>query len=193
MRVVDLKGSLKLPKINVDRRDALVAVLAAAAVISIAFCGWTLFVDYTETSRVAAFSRHVAASEADLFLLSGNISSHMRSRPGHPSIAECDAWMRELGALADYGRGLTSYHRQVIAADVVPEAYTGSQSAYTRALDNLNRAFSLWSSAAGAYHTGAYTAANNNLAGADRAWKDYITAISDYDRELRRAEEGEEG
>ena len=144
---MNLKKHLKLPKINVDRRDALVAVLAAAAVISIAFCGWTLFVDYTETSRVAEFSRHVAASEADLFLLSGDISSHMRSRPGRPSIAECDAWMRELGALADYGRGLTSYHRQIIAADVVPEAYTGAQSAYTRALDNLNRAFSLWSSA----------------------------------------------
>jgi len=184
---------LKLPEVNIDKRGLLMTILAVMAVVSIAFCGWTLYADHTEADRITEFSLHVLDSEADLFLLSCEITSHMESRRDYPLIAEYDAWMQKLGALADYGRDLTSYHRQVIAADVVPEAYTGAQSAYTRALDNLNRAFSLWSSAAGAYHTGAYTAANNNLAGADRAWKDYITAISDYDRELRRAEEGEEG
>ncbi|MCK8518548.1 hypothetical protein [Methanoculleus sp. 7T] len=189
---MDLKAGLKLPKIKIDRKDALVAVTAAVAVISILLCGWTIFIDYTETSRVAAFGNHVAASEADLFLLSDDIAVHMRSHPDHPSIAECDAYMQELAALADRGRAVTAYHRQVIAADEVPEAYTAAQSAYTRALDHLNRAFSLWSSAAAAYDAKAYSAAKENLAGADRAWRDYVAAIGDYDRELRIAEEGGE-
>lgn len=192
---MDLKADLKLPKlpkISIDWKDALVAVVAAAAVISIALCGWTIFVDYTETSRVAAFGSHVAASEADLSLLSDDIVAHMRSLPDHPPIAECDAYMRELAALADHGRAVTSYHRQVVGADEVPEAYIGAQSAYTRALDHLNRAFSLWSSAAAAYDAKAYTAAKEDLAGADREWRSYAAAIENYDRELRVAEDGGE-
>ncbi|NLA39227.1 MAG: hypothetical protein GX882_07600 [Methanomicrobiales archaeon] len=189
---MDLKKYLKLPKIAASPKDLLTAVLAAAAVISIAFCGWTLLMNYTETGRVTEFSHHVAESEADLFILSGEISSHMQSRRDYPLIAEYDAWMRKLGAIAEYGRGLTLYHRHVIAADRVPDAYTGAQDAYVRALDNLNRAFSLWSSAAGAYDAKAYSAADANFAGADQAWKDYITAIEDYNQELRKAEEGGE-
>lgn len=190
---MDLKANLRLPKVDIGWRRALIIVGAAVAVISIIFCGWTIVVDYTEASQVAAFGQHVAASDADLFLLSGEVSSYMRSLPEYPSLAECDTSMREFAALAGYGRGLTSYHRQVIDADEVPEAYIGAQSAYTRALDHLNHAFSLWSSAAAAYDAKAYTAAKENLARADQEWKDYVAAIGDYNQKLRSAEEGEEG
>ncbi|NLM29018.1 MAG: hypothetical protein GX216_01100 [Methanomicrobiales archaeon] len=192
MRGMDLKKHLKLPAVNVDKRDLLIAVLAVMAVISIAFCGWTLLADYAERDRITEFSNHVAESEADLFVLSEEISAHMQSRQDYPMIAEYDAWMKKLGALADYGRDLTLYHRYVIAADEVPEAYAGAQDAYVRALDSLNRAFSLWSSGAGAYGAKVYSAADANFAGADRAWKDYIAALSDYEQELLRAEVGAE-
>jgi len=132
---------LKLPEVNIDRKDLLMAVLAVAAVVLIAFCGWTLYADHTEADRITEFSLHVLDSEADLFLLSCEITSHMESRRDYPLIAEYDAWMQKLGALADYGRDLTHYHRYVIAADGVPEPYAGAQDAYVRALDNLNRAF----------------------------------------------------
>ncbi len=132
----------------------------------------------------------MAASEADLSLVSGKVSSLMRSSSDDLSVAECDAYMLEFAAVADYGMRVTVYHRQVVGADRVPEAYAGAQSAYVRALDNLNRAFSLWSSAAGAYDAKAYTAAKENLIRADQAWRDYTAAIEDYDRELRSAEEG---
>jgi len=180
---------LRLPKIAVDRRRALTAAGAVAAVIAVAFIGWTLHVGWTEDRQVAAFGGHVAASEADLARVSAKISSCISSRPEYPSVAESDTAMREFAAIAEYGRVVTAYHRQVIGADEVPEAYTGVQSAYIRALDHLNRAFSLWSSAAAAYDAKAYAAAKDHLAGADRAWKDYVAAIGDYDRELRIAEE----
>ena len=182
---------LKLPEVNIDRKDLLMAVLAVAAVVLIAFCGWTLYADHTEADRITEFSLHVLDSEADLFLLSCEITSHMESRRDYPLIAEYDAWMQKLGALADYGRDLTLYHRYVIAADEVPESYAGAQDAYVRALDNLNRAFSLWSSGAGAYGAKAYSVADASFAGADQAWKEYIAAIGDYHLELLRAEEGE--
>jgi hypothetical protein len=188
---VDLKA-VKLPKIAIGWRRALIVAGVAAAAALLVFVGWTLFIDYTEGRQVAAFGSHVAASEADLFLVSGKVSSHIGSRPDYPSVAECDASMREFAALAEYGRGVTAYHRQIVGADRVPKAYVEAQSAYIRALDHLNRAFSFWSSAAGAYDTKAYAAAGDHLAGADLAWKDYIAAIDDYEQELRAAEEGEE-
>ncbi len=185
----------KLPKITIGWRKALIAVGVAVAVIAVAFIGWTLLLDYTEERQVAVFGSHVAASEADLYLIYEKVSAHMRSSPDNPSVAETDAYMREFAALAEYGRAVAAYHRQVIGADTVPEAYTGAQSAYIQALEHLNRAFSLWSSAAAAYDMQAYTAATENLAAADQTWKDYATAIGDYDREFRAAEEGnaEEG
>ncbi|MCK9276943.1 MAG: hypothetical protein M0P22_02505 [Methanoculleus sp.] len=188
---MDLKVP-KLPKIAIGWRKALIAAGVAAAALLLVFVGWTLFIDYTEERQVAVFGSHVAASEADLFLVSGKVSSHMRSRPEYPSVAESDAVMREFAAIAEYGRGVAAYHRQIVGADEVPEAYVEAQSAYIRALDHLNRAFSLWSSAAGAYDAKAYAAAGDHLAGADRAWKDYTAAIDEYDRELRIAEEGGE-
>lgn len=181
------------PGVDISWKDVLIITGAVAAVISIVLCGWTISIDYIETNQVAAFGQHVAASETDLFLLAEEISSCIGSLPEYPSLAECDASMREFAALADYGRRLTAYHRQIIAADEVPEAYMGAKAAYIRALDHLNRAFSLWLSAAGAYDAKAYTAAEENLAMADQAWKDYSAAIDDYNQELQTAEEGEEG
>ncbi len=145
---------------------------------------------YTEGQQVSAFESHVAASEADLFLVYDKISAHMRTPTNDLSVAECDAHARELAAIARYGRDVTAYHRQIVAADAVPEAYAGAQSAYVRALDNLNRAFTLWSSAAGAYEVRDYNAADRNIAEADSAWREYAAAIADYGRELRAAEEG---
>ncbi len=180
----------KLPKITISRRQALTAAGTAVAVIAIAFIGGALLLDYTGDRQVATFGSHVAASEGDLSLVSGKISSLMRSSPDDLSVAECDAYMREFAAIADYGMGVTACHRQIVGADRVPGAYAGAQLAYVRALDNLNRAFSLWSSAAAAYDAKAYTAAKENLARADQAWKEYTAAVEDYDRELRSAEEG---
>ena len=189
LKLPDLKRP-KLPRISVSRRQALIAAGAALAVMAIALAGWTLFVTYTEDRQVATFRSHVSASEADLFLVSGKVSAHMRTAPDRRSVTERDAHMREFAAIAEYGRAVTSYHRQVVGADTVPEAYAGAQSAYVRALDHLNRAFSLWSSAAAAYEVQAYTTANENLAAADQAWREYTAATGDYDRELRAAEEG---
>ncbi|WP_214020994.1 hypothetical protein [Methanoculleus sp.] len=180
----------KLPKITVTRKQALTAAGTAVFVVLIALVGGMLLLDYTGDRQVATFGSHVAASEADLSLVSGKVSSLMRSSSDDLSVAECDAYMREFAAVADYGMRVTAYHRQIVGADRVPEAYAGAQSAYIRALDNLNRAFSLWSSAAAAYDAEAYTAAKENLARADQAWKEYTAAIEDYDRELRIAEEG---
>jgi tetratricopeptide (TPR) repeat protein len=182
----------KLPKIAIGRRKVLIAAGAVVALIAVAFIGWTLFVDYTEEEQVATFSSHVAAAEADLALVSEKIAVHLCSLPENPSIAECDAYMRDLAPLAEYGRGVTAYHRQVVGADLVLGPYAGAQSAYIRALDSLNRAFSLWASAAAAYDAQAYTAAKNALAGADEAWKEYAAAIDDYEQELQTAERGEE-
>ncbi|HQN91512.1 MAG TPA: hypothetical protein PK336_04510, partial [Methanoculleus sp.] len=66
------------------------------------------------------------------------------------------------------------------------------QAAYLRALDNLNRAFTFWLSAATAYDMRDYAAAEQNLARADEAWREYIAAIGDYEEVLRAAEEGGE-
>lgn len=183
----------KLPKppvITINRRQALIAVGAVVAVIVAAVVGWTLFLNYNEEQLVAAFGSHVAASEADLFRINEAVSMHMRSPPAHRSIGEVDTYMREFAALAEYGRGVTAYHRRIVAADTVPGRYAGAQSAYVRALDHLNRAFSLWSSAAGAYDAKAYTAANDALTRADEAWREYAAAIEEYERELRAAEDG---
>jgi len=188
---VDLKIP-NLPKVAIGWRKALIAVGVAAFVVAVAFIGWTLFTAYTEERQVAAFGSHVAASEADLSRVSGMVSSHLGSRPDRPSVAGADASMREFAAIAEHGRAVAAYHRGIIGADAVPEAYAGAQSAYIRALDHLNRAFSLWSSAAAAYDANAYTAAKENLARADQEWREYVTAIGDYDRELRAAEEGGE-
>ena len=79
----------------------------------------------------------------------------MSSRPEAPSIAESDVVMREFAAIATYGQAVTTYHRRIIGADEVPEAYIGAQSAYIRALDCLNRAFSLRASAPAANDAGA--------------------------------------
>jgi len=182
----------KIPAIATNRRQALIAVGAVIAVVAAAFIGWTLFTDWTESRQVAVFGSHVAASEADLARVSAKISSHMSSRPEAPSIAESDVVMREFAAIATYGQAVTTYHRRIIGADEVPEAYIGAQSAYIRALDCLNRAFSLWASAAAAYDAGAYTSAKDALVKADQAWKEYVAATGDYNRELRIAEEGEE-
>ncbi|MDV2481102.1 hypothetical protein F8E02_03570 [Methanoculleus sp. Wushi-C6] len=191
---MDLKAPKlpKLPKITVSRRQALIAVGAAVALIAVVFIGWNLYLDHTKEQRVAAFGSHMAASEADLHRLHEAVSTHMRSSPDHLSIGETDAYMRQFGALAEYGRGVTAYHRQVIAADVVPMSYAGAQAAYIRALESLNRAFSLWSSAAAAYDAKAYAAAKDNLKEADGAWKEYLAAVEEYERELRAAESGEE-
>lgn len=180
----------KLPKVTISRKQALAAAGTAVFVVLIAFVGGTLLLNYTGDRQVAVFGSHVATSEADLSLVSGKVSSLMRSSPDDLSVAECDAYMREFAAIAEYGRGVTAYHRQIVGADRIPEAYAGAQSAYIRALDHLNRAFSLWSSAAAAYDAKAYTAAKENLARADQAWREYTAAIEDYDRELRIAEEG---
>lgn len=179
-----------LPKIAIGRRQTLVAAAAAVAVIAVAFAGWTLLLNIGEERQVAAFGSHVAASEADLFRVSEKVSAHMRSSPDRLPTDEADAYMQEFAALAKYGTAVTAYHRQIIAADAVPEAYAGAQSAYVGALGHLNRAFSLWSSAAAAYDAKAYTAAKDNLARADEAWKEYAAAAEDYERELRAAEEG---
>jgi len=186
---MDLKMP-KLPKVTIDRRKALIAAGVGVAMVLIAFVGWTLFASYTGDRQVAVFGSHVAASEADLSLVSGRISSYMRSVQDTSSAAGTDAYVREFAATAEYGRAVAAYHRQVIGADRVPEAYVGAQSAYVRALDHLGRAFSLWSAAAAACDIRAYTAAKENLARADQEWKVYVTAIGDYDRELRVAEEG---
>ncbi len=179
-----------LPKVAIGRRKALLSVAVAVAAITMAFLGWTLLLNYTGDQQIAAFGSHVAASEADLLLVEEMVSAHIRSSTADLSVAECDACMREFAAIAKYGRDVTAYHRQVVGADSVPEAYAGAQSAYIRALDHLNRAFSLWSSAAAAYDVRAYTTAKENLAAADQAWKEYVTATGDYARELRAAEEG---
>ncbi|WP_074369187.1 hypothetical protein [Methanoculleus chikugoensis] len=183
---------LKIPKLAVDRRKALTAAGVAVAAIAVLLVGGVLAMSYTEGQQVAAFESHVAASEADIFLVYDKISAHIRTPTNDLSVAECDAHARELAAIARYGRDVTAYHRQIVAADAVPEAYAGAQSAYVRALDNLNRAFTLWSSAAGAYEMHDYFAANRNIGEADSAWRAYAAAITDYDRELRAAEEGAE-
>ena len=183
---------LKIPKLAVDRRKALTAAGVAVAAIAVLLVGGVLAMSYTEGQQVAAFESHVAASEADIFLVYDKISAHIRTPTNDLSVAECDAHARELAAIARYGRDVTAYHRQIVAADAVPEAYAGAQSAYVRALDNLNRAFTLWSSAAGAYEVRDYRAADRNIAEADSAWRAYAAAIADYDRELRAAEEGAE-
>lgn len=180
----------RIPKVTVSRKQALAAAGTAVFVVLIAAIGGALLLNYTGDRQVATFGSHVAASEGDLSLVSGKVSSLMRSSSDDLSVAECDAYMREFAAVADYGMGVTAYHRQIVGADRVPEAYAGAQSAYVRALDNLNRAFSLWSSAAGAYDAKAYTTAKENLIRADQAWRDYTAAIEDYDREIRSAEEG---
>ena len=183
---------LKFPKLAVDRRKALTAAGAAVAAIAVLLVGGMLAMSYNEAQQVATFESHVAASEADLLLVYDTISAHMRTSTNDLSVAECDAHTREFAAIARYGRDVTAYHRQIVAADAVPEAYAGAQSAYVRALDNLNRAFTLWSSAAGAYEVRDYRAADRNLAEADKAWREYAAAIADYNRELRAAEEGAE-
>jgi len=183
---------LKIPKLAVDRRKALTAAGVAVAAIAVLLVGGVLAMSYTEGQQVAAFESHVAASEADIFLVYDKISAHIRTPTNDLSVAECDAHARELAAIARYGRDVTAYHRQIVAADAVPEAYAGAQSAYVRALDNLNRAFTLWSSAAGAYEVRDYRAADRNIAEADGAWREYAAAIADYNRELRAAEEGAE-
>ena len=192
-RLQDLKvpglQNIKVPslsKIAAGLRKVLVAVWVVVALIAIAFVGWTLIHDYNEDREVAIFAGHVAASEADLSLIHEKISAHMQSR--NTSIAEADAYTQEFAAIAEYGRAVTAYHRQVISADSLPKEYAGVQSAYIRALDNLNRAFSLWSSAATAYDLKEYTVADRNLAEADQAWREYIVAVMDYNRELRAAE-----
>lgn len=179
-----------IPKIALDRRQALMAAGAVVAVIVVAFAGWTLLLGYTDGQQVAVFGSHVAASEADLDRVNQAVSIHMRSPPDHRSIGEADAYMQEFDALADYGRRVTAYHRQILSADTVPIAYAGAQSAYIRALDHLNRAFSLWSSAAAAYDAKSHAAAKDALKSADEAWKEYAAAIEDYERELRAAEGG---
>ncbi|KAF5053786.1 hypothetical protein DSECCO2_44130 [anaerobic digester metagenome] len=182
----------KLPKLAVDRRKALTAAGAAVAAMVVLLVGGMLVMDYLEDQQIAAFRSHISASEADLFRVYGKTASYMRTSIDDLSVAECDAHAREFAAVARYGRDVTAYHRQIVAADAVPEAYTGAQSTYLRALDNLNRAFTYWSSAAGAYDMRDYGAANRNLAEADKAWREYAAAIADYDRELRAAEEGTE-
>ncbi|WP_048182920.1 hypothetical protein [Methanoculleus sediminis] len=183
---------LKLPKIAVTREKALAAAGTAVFVVVVAFVGGAILFNYTADQQVAAFHSHVSASEADLSQISGKITAHMRTPTNDLSVAECDAHVREFAAIANYGRDVTAYHRRIVSADTVPEAYAGAQSAYVRALDNLNRAFTFWSSAAGAYAVQDYNAANRNIAEADAAWRDYAAAITDYDRELRAAEEGAE-
>lgn len=191
LRIPDLKipGLLKL---TADRRKALTAAAAAVVAIAVLLVGGMVFVSFHEGQQVAAFNSHVSASEADLFLVSGKITSHMRTPTNDLSVAECDAHVREFAAIANYGRAVTAYHRRIVAVDAVPEAYAGAQSAYVRALDNLNRAFTFWSSAASAYEVRDYNAANRNIAEADKAWQEYNAAITDYDRELRVVEEGPE-
>lgn len=179
----------RLPKVAIDWRKALTAAGVVIAVIAAVFIGWTLFENYTYDRDVAGFGSHVAAAEADLARVSEKISAHMRSRPTNPSLAEADAPVREFAAIAEYGRAVTAYHRQVISADAVPDAYLEAQSAYVRALDHLNRAFSLWYSAAAAYDMQAYAAVEDDLARADREWREYVTAIGDYNQRLRVAEE----
>jgi hypothetical protein len=180
----------KLPRIAISRRQVLIAVGATVAVIVVAFIGWTLYLNYNQEQLVATFGSHVAASEADLSRISAAVATYVRSSPDHRSISEADAYTQEFAALAAYGQAVTAYHRRIISTDIVPGSYAGAQSAYIRALDSLNRAFSLWYSAAGAYDAGAYTAAKDALAKADEAWKEYIPAAEDYDRELRTAEDG---
>lgn len=182
----------KIPKIAVNRKKVLAAVGTAVFVVVVAFVGGAILLNYTEDQRVAKFGSHVAASEADLFGVCDRISTYMRVPTNDLSVAECDAHMQEFAAIARYGRDVTAYHRQIIAADTVPGSYSGAQSAYVRALDNLNRAFTYWSSAAGAYDVQDYSAVKRNLEEADKAWREYATAITDYDRELRAAEEGAE-
>lgn len=184
--------NLKIPKLAVDRRKTLTAAGAAIAAMVLLLVGGILFMDYLEDRQIAVFQSHISASEADLSRVYGKTASYMRTPTNDLSVAECDSHARELAAIARYGRDVTAYHRQIVAADAVPEAYAGAQSAYAGALDNLNRAFTYWSSAAGAYDMRDYQAADRNLAEADKAWREYTTAIADYDRELRAAEEGAE-
>lgn len=181
---------MKIPKIAPDRKKALLAVGVVIAVMLLLVLGWTLFVNYTEERQVEVFRDHIAASEADLGQVSAKIIKHRSTPTDDLSLAECDAYVREFAAIADYGRAVTAYHRQIIAADTVPEAYFEAQAAYLRALDNLNRAFTFWLSAATAYDMRDYAAAEQNLARADEAWREYIAAIGDYEEVLRAAEEG---
>lgn len=102
---MDLRGNRKLrvnlkpPQMFINRENMFSAILIIVAVIPIAFCGWTLFTDYTGTNKVTEFSHHIAESEFDLSLLSNEISSHMQSRPvQQPQISEYDAWMYKLVA-----------------------------------------------------------------------------------------------
>lgn len=194
LRIPGLSG-LKIPKLSkvaIDRKKALTAAGVAVAVIAVLLVGGILVMEYRESQQVAAFGSHISASEADLFMVYDKIALYMRTPVNDLSIAECDAHVREFAAIARYGRDVTAYHRQIVAADTVPEAYAGAQSAYVRALDNLNRAFTFWSSAAAAYDMRDYAAANRNLAEADGAWREYVAAVGDYDHELRAAEEGAE-
>jgi len=180
---------IKIPKIAPDRKKAFLAVGVVIVAMLLLVFGWTLFVSYSEERQVEVFRDHIAASEADLGQVSARIIAHMSTTIDDLSLAECDAYVREFAAIASYGRAVTAYHQQIIAADTVPEAYVGAQAAYLRALDNLNRAFTFWLSAATAYEMRDYAAAEQNLARADEAWRDYITAIGDYEAELRAAEE----
>lgn len=181
----------KFPTVTANRRQVLITAGAVVAVIVAVLIGWILFTGYAEEQQITVFSSHVAASEGDIFLVYEKVSAHMLSTPKNPTPAGADASMRELAAIGEYGRGVTAYHRQVIGADTVPDAYAGAQSAYIRALENLNRAFSLWSSAAAAYDMKAYATAKETLARADEAWREYAIAIDDYERELLAAKAGE--
>lgn len=188
-------STLKIPKLSklaIDRKKALTIAGVTIAVIAVFLVGGFLVMDYRENQQVAVFRDHISASEADLFQVHGRISAYMRTPTDDLLAAGCDDRMREFAAIARYGRDVTAYHHQIVAADTVPEAYFGAQSAYIRALDRLNHAFSFWSSAAAAYDMRDYAATNRNLAEADGAWQEYTAAIADYDRELHAAEEGAE-
>ncbi|NLB01508.1 MAG: hypothetical protein GX837_11250 [Methanomicrobiales archaeon] len=188
-------SNLKIPRLSrpaIDRKKALTIAGVAVAVIAVLLVGGFLVTSYLENQQVALFCGHISASEADLFLVHGRISVYMQTPADGLLAAGCDDRMREFAAIARYGRDVTAYHRQIIASDTVPEAYSGAQSAYIRALDRLNHAFSFWSSAATAYDMRDYAAANRNLAEADGAWQEYTAAVAEYDRELRAAEEGAE-
>ena len=188
-------SNLKIPKLSrpaIDRKQALTIAGVTIALIAVLLVGGFLVMSYLENQQVAVLRGHISASEADLFQVHGRISAYMQTPTDDLLAAGCDDRMREFAAIARYGRDVTAYHRQIVAADIVPEAYTGAKSAYIQALDSLNNAFSFWLSAATAYDMRDYAAANRNLAEADRAWQGYTAAIADYDRELRVAEEGAE-
>ena len=161
---------MKIPKIAPDRKKALLAVGVVIAVMLLLVLGWTLFVNYTEERQVEVFRNHIAASEADLGQVSAKIIEHMSTPTDDLSLAEYDAYVREFAAIADYGRAVTAYYRQIIAADTVPEAYFRRRPT-CGALDNLNRAFTFWLSAATAYDMRDYASAEQNLARADEAWR----------------------